>query len=41
MRVNIDHFEGVNVTASSPKGIQGVDLNTSGVIRIGKGYKPM
>ena len=35
MRVNIDYSEGeVHVTASSPKVIPGVGLNTSGGIRI-------
>ena len=35
MRVNIDHSEGGTCNSLFSKGIQGVDLNTSGVIRIG------
>ena len=40
-RVNIDHSEGGTCNSQFSKSIQGVDLNTSGGIRIGQGYKPV
>ena len=35
MRVNIDHSEGGTCNSLFAKSIQGVDLNTSGDIRMG------
>ena len=35
MRVNIDHSEGVTCNSYFSKRIPGVDLNTSGGIRVG------
>ena len=41
MRVNIGHSEGGTCNSYFSKSIRGVDLHTSGGIRIGKGYNPM
>ena len=41
MRVNVDHSEWGTCNSQFSKSIQGVDLNTSGGIRIGQGYNPV